>query len=350
MSMRKIQEKKLPLDWLEIIKKFDIESSSLCDNNKILVSRIIDSIIEEKENFSIDYFSEPVIKHIIFNHTLSIPYDNIPTNLFREAIEETKGEKGLNLVRKLHSVFIELMTYKELLKLGYQIDDYTRSEGSCDLKMSKINQQFNFEVKFKESAVVLQGRYFDYINGKSYFEANDFLRGKIFEIHCKIQAPNYTEQKAIFKEIDSFIENKENIFNGTLIQIFDIRRRGKVTRNPTEATTYLNSLHILNELVEIDNLDILIQKLFIDKNGHITKMSTKSKKFANFKGCLVWSIPFNKKIDVKKVEESFQKLELDFDLHVFLSGIGHDSYNFIVKTKCTANFRTEPQAVAESAR
>lgn len=333
MSMRKIQEKKLPLGWLEIIKKFDIQGSSLSDNNKILVSRIIDSIIEEKENSLISYFTEPVIKYIIFNRTFSIPYDNIPTNLFREAMKETKGEKGLNLVRRLHSIFIELMTYKELLKLGYKIDNYIRSEGSCDLIMSKDNQQFNFEIKFKESADISQERYFDYINGMSYLEVNDFLRGKTFAIYCKLQAPNYTEQKEIFKEIDSFIENQEDVFNGVYIQIFDTRKRKKVMRNTIEATTYLNSLYISNELAEIDNLDILIQKLFIDKNGHITKMSKKSKKFDNFKGCLVWSIPFHKEIDVKKVEESFQKLELDFDLFVFLSGIGQDSCNFIVKAK-----------------
>jgi len=333
MSMRKFQEKKLPSDWLETIEKFDIVSSSLSDNNKILVSRIIDSIIEEKENFSIDYFSEPVIKHIVFNHTLSIPYDNIPTNLFREAIEESKGEKGLDLVRKLHSIFIELMTYKELLKLGYQIDDYTRSEGSCDLIMSKDNQQFNFEIKFKESADISHGRYFDYINGMSYLKKNTFLRGKFFEIHCKEQAPNYTTQKAIFKEIDSFLENKEAVFNGEYIQIFDTSKRGKVIKSPSESSNYLNSFHISSELTKTGNLDILIQELFIDKNGHITKMIKKSKKFDNFKGCLVWSIPFHKEINVQKVEESFQKLELDFDLHVFLSGIGKDNYNFIVKSK-----------------
>ena len=337
MSMRKIQNKVLPSNWLEKIEKFDVENSSLSSNNKILASRIINSILKEKNNSLTGYFHKPIINYIIFNYPLNIDYDDIPINLFSAAIEETKGEKGLNLTRKLHSVFIEFITYKELLILGYQIDDYKRSEGSCDLIMSKDNEQYNFEVKFKESVDISGARYFDYIDGMSYLSENTFLRGTTLEIYCNLEAPNYKEQKAIFEEIDSFINGKLDIFNGEYIQIFDVNKRTKATRDVSLNKRYISSLHISSELTDIEPLDKLIQKLFIDNNGHITKMKNKSKSFKNFKGCLVWSIPYHKNVDIKNAEIAFNKLQLAFDLHIFLNVIGQGSHNFIVKAKCTTS-------------
>lgn len=334
MSMRKIQKNVLPSNWINTIKYFDIEKSPLRGNTKILVSKMTSYIIDEKEQALTSYFIQPIIDYIFFNVYFSVPYEDIPEKLFIEALEEINGEKGFNFTRKLHSIFVEFITYQKLIDYGFQIDNYTRSEGSCDLIMSKNNQIHNFEVKFKENRDTSTSRYFDYIDGMSYVEENLFLRNKTFEIHLKIDGANYKEEKFILKEIDTFVNKKKEIFEGEYIEIFSTDNRRKKSRDVHKVTNYLNSFYISDELTKSDNIEALIKKLFIDNNGHITKMSNKANNFENFHGCLAWSIPFHKTIDLEKVKNEFNKLELNFDLYVLLSGIRQDECDFIVKSKC----------------
>lgn len=87
---------------------------------------------------------------------------------------------------------------------------------------------------------------------------------------------------------------------------------------------------ITNELTESQNIDDLICNIFCGENQPIDKMIKKSSKFKNFKGCLSWSIPFYKEVDVEKIKNSFEKLKLDFDLYVCLSGNGIEQQNFVV--------------------
>ena len=47
--MRSMQAKSLPEDWMKIVEKFNIEKSSLSDNNKIIATFLRPIILEEKE-------------------------------------------------------------------------------------------------------------------------------------------------------------------------------------------------------------------------------------------------------------------------------------------------------------
>ena len=64
--MRKIQKEVLPDDWLVLIEQFDIKSSSLSENNKIISTYLIEHIKSEKEKSLIDSLSKFLIRHIIF--------------------------------------------------------------------------------------------------------------------------------------------------------------------------------------------------------------------------------------------------------------------------------------------
>ena len=228
-------------------------------------------------------------------------YDNVPTILIKECLEETNGERGLNLTRKLHSIFVEFMVYQRLITDGFQMVDFNRTQGSCDLIMAKNSKTYNFEVKFKESIDISRSRLFDYIDGMSFLEENSFLRGNNFEIYLKTEKPNYQEQKKILNEINKFIEGKNDIYEGDHIAIFPPnKRREAISRDILKVSKYLNSLHVSNELTETKYIGELVKKIFIDNNGHITKMINKSKRIDNFKGFLVWSIPCHKEIDIKR--------------------------------------------------
>ena len=330
--MRMIQSKVLPENWLKLVEKFDIEKSSLSDNNKIIATYLMPIILEEKEKSLNNSLLRILIKFIIFDIDFLVHYDNLPEKLVKDAFVEIKNERGINLDRKLHSLFVEFITYQDLYKQGYQIVDSTREEGSCDLIMSKGNKTHNIEVKYKESPDVGKSRLYDYIDGYSLLQKNEFLREKTFEINLKVDSLNYSNLQDILEEIDIFINEKKDIYDGKNLQIFDTKKRSSLNRDVNQAAKYLNNFHIQT----IDNIDSLINQILIEKNGHITKLINKSKKYNledNFIGCLVWSIPFHTDIDNDKIKQAFEKLQLDFDLFVYTGGITRDEFNFFVQKK-----------------
>lgn len=331
--MRLIQSKILPKDWIEKVIEFDINNSSLSENHKIIAHALIQNIIEEKEKSLINPLSKHLVLHIIFEEKLlTSDYDSLPKSLIIDGFDEIKGEKGLNLARKLHSVFVEFITYKDLIEQGYEIVDFEREEGSCDLKLKKNDIEYNFEVKYKECEDVGLSRLYDCLDAYSLLSENTFLRKNIFKINLKVDNLTYSNIKSILSEINQFIENKNDVFNGEFIKIFNTKKDGVISRDIIQVSQDIEKL----EIKTINNTDELIQKLFIENNGHITKLINKSKKPVyreNFVGCLVWTIPFHNNISGEEIEKSFNKvLDLDFDLFVYTGGINKDEFNFVVKS------------------
>ncbi len=256
----------------------------------------------------------------------------MPVQLIENGFNEINNEKGIHLDRKLHSLFVEFITYQDLYRQGYKITEFTREEGSCDLVMNKDNKIFNFEVKFKESEDIGISRLYDYIDGYSLLEENEFLRGKTFEINLKVDNLNYSNLRAILDDIDIFISKKEDIYDGQNLRIFDSKKRNELNRDINQVAQCLSNFHIQT----IDDVDSLINKILIENNGHLTKLINKSKKYNiedNFTGCLVWSIPFHMDIDNDKIEQAFEKINLDFDLFVYTGGIEKEESNFFVLKK-----------------
>lgn len=162
-------------------------------------------------------------------------------------------------------------------------------------------------------------------------KGNVFLRNITFKILLKIDNITYSNIKDILSEIDAFILSKNDIFDGELIQIYNINNK-KRSRGTEEVMREIQS----TEIIQVDNIDELINKIFIENNGHITKLINKSQRpeiEENFVGCLVWSIPFHNKICSQEIEKSFNRvLDLDFDLFVYTGGMFKDKHNFIVKS------------------
>jgi len=330
--MRAIQTRKLPLNWLKTIQKFDIVSSNLSKNNKIIATYLIPIILEENEKSLANSLYSYLIEYIIFKKEFLKHYNNLPEQLIEDGFDEIKNEKGINLDRKLHSLFVEFITYQDLYKKGYKITSFSREKGSCDLIMKKNSEIFNFEVKFKESKDIGISRLYDYIDGYSLLKENHFLRNKTFEINLKVDNLTYDNIKNILNEIDIFIKQKQNIYDGKFIQIFESSKRFKLNRDINQVAQYLSNLHIQT----IDSVDGLVNQIFIENNGHLTKLINKSKKYKpedNFIGCLVWSIPFHMDIDKDRIKSAFEKINLDFDLFVYTGGIEKDEFNFFIPKK-----------------
>ena len=115
-----------------------------------------------------------------------------------------------------------------------------------------------------------------------------------------------------------------------MINIFTHEKRLEVNKDIESKEKSLNDCLITGELTETENIDKLIRDTFCSNGQHINKMIKKSSQFENFKGCLSWSIPFHKEVDVEKIKSCFEDLKLDFDLYVCLSGNGIEKHNFVV--------------------
>ncbi len=332
--MRILQSKILPDDWLNRVINFNINKSTLSSNQKVMANHLIENIKVEKEQSLVNPLSKYLIEHIIFKKEfLTNQYDNLPLKLVEDAFNEINRDKGLNLTRKLHSLFTEFITYQDLIEQGYQILNSSRENGSCDLVMSKEDKTYNFEIKYKESADTGTSRLYDYIDGYSLLKENDFLRCKTFEINLKLEKITDQNLKLLLSEIDKFLREKNDIFDGNHIQIFDTKKRNSLNRDINELVSYIDGFHIK----ELDDIESLIKNLFLRDKGHIDKMIKKSKKYTlndNFTGCLIWSLPFHLSVNEKEIEKAFNKiLNLDFDLFVYTSGIGKEEYKFIVKSR-----------------
>ncbi len=330
--MRLIQSKILPINWLEAIQNFDISNSTLSENNKIFATYLIPIILEEKEKSLANSLCRILIQYIIFKIDFLKFYDNLPPKLIEDTFDEIKNERGIYLVRKLHSIFIEFLTYQDLFNKGYIISDFTREQGSCYLIMSKDGQTYNFEVKFKESPDVGKLRLYDYIDGYSLLEKNKFLSGKNIKINLKVDSLNDSNLPIILKEINIFIDKQEDVYDGENIQIFDSNKKSKQSRDINQVLKISNSSNI----ERIDDIDKLVCDIFIRNNGHLTKLIKKSGRYKskdNFTGCLIWSIPFHINIDNDKIKNAFKKINLNFDLFVYIVDIGKDEFNFFIPNK-----------------
>lgn len=329
--MRKIQSKILPNDWLKKVEDFNIEKSSLSDSQKTISKYIQNYISTEKENSLSDSLSVIFIKHVIFNNDFLLNYNDLPINLIENAMDELKGMIGLEFSKKLHSIFIEFMTYQKFYEYGFVIDKFNRNNGSCDLVMTKNNKTFNIEVKFKENDDISISRLFDIIDGYSLLSINGFVRGLFLEINLKVDNINKFKNE-IISEIGDFFQSQNDVFDGDYLQIFNSKKRNQLNRDINSNSLYISKFVISDKLEDLIHTKLMIRKLFIGKDRHITNLINKSPKHQNFIGCLSWAIPFHNSIDFKIVELAFRELlDLDFDLHISISHMIDCEYHFILK-------------------
>ena len=334
--MKAIQTRVLPENWLKLVGRFDIENSNLSEGEKIIAANLKPLIEAEKTKSLINSLLRKYIEYIVFkkNNFLSY-YKNLPSELIQSAFDaEVKKDRGIHLARKLHSLFIEFLTYQDLQKKGYVITSFERKDGSCDLIMSKDNKTYNFEVKFKESTDIGMSRLYDCIDGSSLLQENGFLRGKTFKIDLKVDNLNYDNMPAVLNEVDLFIDKKVNIFNGEYLHFYctniEAKKRTK-SRDINKVAESFGEIGVRRE----DDVDALINKIFLGRDAHLTRLIKKSKNYTpeeNFTGCLVWSIPLNLEIEKGKIKSAFQKLTLEFDLWVYVGDRGTDLYSLFIPT------------------
>ena len=101
--MRSIQTKILPQDWLKQLNTFDVKTSNLSRNNQVIANRLLEFIKEEGGDSLLNPLCKSLILYVVFKKTFLAGYDNVPVELIQEGIDETKGERGFNFTRRVHS-------------------------------------------------------------------------------------------------------------------------------------------------------------------------------------------------------------------------------------------------------
>lgn len=331
---RIIQNKILPDDWL--FQVFTYNTSKLSINSKIIADKLIENIKLEKDKSLQNSLNQSFIKHVIFKTQFLDSYDDLPEKLIIEGMNELNNFKGYNFSRKLHSLFIEFLIYKKLYKLDFKISTFKRTNGSCDLEMTKGCKNYNFEVKFKENDNIQISRLYDYLDGFSLLPMNSFLSRKHFEINLVVENMTDSNIKNILIEIDDFIQLKYDSYKGSFIEIFPAGKYNLITKDIEQRRLNLGKINIKE--LNCDELYLLINNLFLGEKKHLTKLIEKSKRpqnINNFNGCLVWTIPFHSTVSEETIKKVFKKIykenNISFNLHIFTSGIGKEEMYFMIK-------------------
>lgn len=331
---RIIQNKILPDDWLFQVSTYN--TSNLSKNSKIIADKLIENIKIEKDKVLQNNLNQFFIKHVIFQISFLNIYDELPEKLISEGINEIGKNKGYVFSRKLHSLFIEFSIYKKLYKLGFRINTFKRSNGSCDLEMIRGYKKHNFEVKFKENDNIQISRLYDYLDGFSLLPINSFLSEKHFEINLVVESITDSNIKNILIEIDDFIQLKYDSYKGSFIEIFPAGKYNLITKDIEQRRLNLGKINIKE--LNCDELYLLINNLFLGEKKHLTKLIEKSKRpqnINNFNGCLVWTIPFHSTVSEETIKKVFKRIykenNISFNLHIFTSGIGKEEMYFMIK-------------------
>lgn len=343
MSYRMLKSKSLPSDWIKQVGKFD--TSGYGANRQKIADLLKDYIasnpVQALQSSIIQSFIESVVWSKEF---LVAQYDSLPSDLIDEFVREIGRAKGYKFTEKAHSFFVELLTAKFFIDNGYQVLSAIREQGDCDLKLLKDDVEYHFEVKFKESPDIKVTRVMDYVNGKILFGSANYLKGKKAKVTVINSSINYDALREILKEFDRGIAGSQLQLSSKYINVEfmdDFRSHTAKSRDINVVSQELASLFIVNYTEQ--DLVLLICDLFINNNGHLTKLINKHERrlkegcAENFSGVLVWSLPFNMDADVKDIENAFKTVcqfkGVKFDLYVFLSGyqLYEDEYFCVAK-------------------
>ena len=315
-----IQNRSFPNDWLSLVDKFNIDASTLPDSLKPLCHIIKKNILLEKENSVMSCFNRSFLRHVCLNIEWKLNiYESIPLDLIKEVFSEMGTEKGIQYNQKFSSLFSELLAYKYLNDVDYNIDSFTRTSGSCDLILKKDGEIFHCEVKAKNNDDRYSQDIIFYVNGKSYlFNYIELRKLTIVYYRIKNYPSSYSEMKELNKELDIFCLTP-TYFDGTFIEISS----DKMYMSKDIDRVSHDILH--NTLIATFNKDetaLLLEGIFLGEGRHLTKLIKKSKYFKNFIGYLHFSIPFHKEMSFPDIEEWFKSQNLNFDLYIDINGFG----------------------------
>ena len=327
-----IQSKELQNNWQEIVEKYDI--SKLSVQTKSIVKLYKNQINKQGQEALTDRRIASFVQDLIAEAKILNEADKNWSKLPQELVEDVTHEFGdirdiWEFSKRHDSMFQEFSAYSKLLDAGFIWKYFTRSEGSCDLSMTKNSEDYSIEVKFKESEDTFLSRITMHLNGMSLLDDYKFIRGKRISVDLKIQKLDNSTRANIIKEVEEFLDKKEIDFNGHYICIYEgvMPPRGKlIIRDKNGKLSYdpLSKL-LISQTNDRDDVCALIKKIFYGQNGHIDKMKKKSKKYPNFIGFLSWSHPFYNDINLSEIEQCFKNLNLEFELYIDIHGVFKDN-------------------------
>lgn len=330
---RILQTRRLPDDWLEQVFEFDLNLFGT--NEKLIAEKLVKYIENNKEISLQSPLIRKLVLYVVFNQNDFLSYYNaIPEELFKDAINELGGQKGFQFDSKLHSIFVELLTYKKLTELGYIYSSHVRHEGSCDLIMRKDCVEHHFEVKFKESPDIGLSRLFYFLEKFTFFDTGAHLRGKNIEIRC-LDKITYRNLPKIQEEIKLFVESQEEFFKGEYVDIFPAGKYHLISKDINSRKSCLKGYVI--EETSIESLINIYTSILVGDGKHLTRLKEKytmQKTGTNLHGFLSLIIPFHLDTSCDQIQTAIkqvcEKEQICFPLHVLLSGYGTDECYFCV--------------------
>ena len=275
----------LPLNWLELVKSYDISKI----NNKTsqsIASNLQKFILDKKENIIGARYVQKFLKAVIKeNYEIFDDFIDIPTFIINEAFFEIRGELGLRFCEKFDSIIIELLAFQEVLKeRNFTLIEKERAEGESDFFIKKHCLEYEVEVKFKMADQSFHNTITYLIMGYLMLLNSNCLIGKEVIIKIKLSPSeiNQRNKPRVYKKVEDWCKSDLSDFSDNDLDI--TIENG--TKNFLKITCGDNiRIGIVPEICEAH----LILK------SHMEKIQSQFKK-RNPKrsiGIIMWSTPWN---------------------------------------------------------
>jgi len=301
--------KDIPDNWVELFTEFDIDNTDLSISQKLIFKYfqkyIRDRVSTGKDSsqFIASNLIQLFVKSIVNENYNILPnYSDLPNCLIENALKEIENLDIKNFTNKIHSVFIEFLSYHHLARDGYEVVSFNRMSGSCDLIMRKNSETYNFEIKFKQNDDIFASRILDAIIGLSLFGKNNFCRDMTFKIKFKTDLIDKLFNE-ILEDVYNFMEKKKVLYYGKYIDICPIGYTFK-SRSIDNVASELRACYI--ESYDKEALKKLVKNIFLQTEGHVHNLKNKFERgIENFIGYLVWLLPFRLDVDIGYIGKCF---------------------------------------------
>jgi len=323
----KINDYSLPSDWIDKINKFNI--SRFETNTKSFIDKLVSEINHCSDNALGDFVIQNYAKHVCCGEKLLFDYKTIDKKLMIRVMSEINNQIIYKFSEKLLSSIMELVTYKIFKKEGFTYIGQSDKQDCTDLIMSKNNETYDIQIKYKQSPQTLLVFSEKYISGMALLQNNSFLRDQEITVRLKKDSIDKEEKKQIFETIlPKFIIEQKIIDDSELLEI---RITGQQQNRDIETVAKeLESIEIQES--SVSQIQDYINDGFLSYpiSGLIKQYKNRNKD-NKFIGVIVLERDFFRTFTIKDIQLAFKNSWNEkFDLIIIVLDSFIFKYNFLV--------------------
>ena len=193
---------------------------------------------------------------------------------------------------------MEIATMNNYKKNGYFYKNIEYKDNNADLTLTKDNDEFEIQVKHKQSIDDFLDTIQGYIEGMAMLEEYSHLQDKTLYLNINKESLDDSERKKSWGEVVNFIKNKEESLCTKYITI--------AKRIINIEQIYQSSF--ANVLSNKQGTRELIEKIIFRVIKKLNNQYENKSENKTFIGVIIWSIPFHEKADFDLIKLKMEEL------------------------------------------